>query len=64
MKPRFIDIDGRRYLWHDIVQLRREQLAAYAEATQPTLFQLLEDHRPTTQASAADRYLEPCLFDA
>jgi len=64
VKPRFIDIDGRRYLWHDIVQLRREQLAVYAQMTQPTLFQLLEDHRPATLASAADRYLEPSLFDA
>jgi hypothetical protein len=28
MKPRFIDIDGRRHAWADILELRRVQLAA------------------------------------
>jgi hypothetical protein len=26
--PRFIDIDSKRYLWRDLPQRRREQLAA------------------------------------
>jgi hypothetical protein len=30
--PKFIDIDGRRYLWRDLLQLRREQRAAFARA--------------------------------
>jgi hypothetical protein len=34
--PRFIEIDGRRYLWRDLVALRHAQ-ATPAEQ-QPTLF--------------------------
>ena len=33
--PRFIDIDGRRYLWRDLVALRQAQ--AQPRAEQPTL---------------------------
>ena len=53
--PRFIDIDGRRYLWRDLVALRQAQ--AQPRAEQPALFDLREDHRP-----AAERYREPSLF--
>jgi hypothetical protein len=59
---RFIEIDGKRYLWRDIVQLRREQRKAYAKAQQPALFELKEDHRPAAERTAAGRYLEPSLF--
>jgi hypothetical protein len=38
--PRFIDIDGRRYLWRDLLELRRTQ--ATPRATQPVLFPLRE----------------------
>ena len=62
MKPRFIDIEGTRYLWSDLVELRRAQLAAWREAQQPTLFELIDDSRPVTEHSATDRYLEPSLF--
>jgi hypothetical protein len=62
--PKFIDIDGKRYLWRDIAKLRQEQLRAAAEAApvQPPLFQLHEDFRPITERNAAARYLEPSLF--
>ena len=30
---------------------------------QPTLFPLVEDSRPSAQRKAADRYLQPSLFD-
>ena len=63
MKPRCIDIDGKRYLWCDIVELRRRQLAAWREAQQPVLFELRDDFRPASQQSSAGRYLEPTLFD-
>ena len=61
---KFIDIDGKRYLWRDIVKLRQEQLRAAAEAApmQPPLFALHEDFRPITERNAAARYLEPSLF--
>ena len=62
--PKFIDIDGKRYLWRDIVKLRQEQCRAAAEAApvQPPLFALREDFRPITERTAAIRYLEPSLF--
>jgi hypothetical protein len=41
--PRFIEIDGRRYLWRDLVALRRAQ-ATPAEQ-QPALFALVERSR-------------------
>lgn len=61
--PRFIQIDGKLYAWRAIIALRRAQLAAYVKAEQPALFDLLEDHRPATQTSAAGRYSEPMLFE-
>jgi hypothetical protein len=60
--PRFIDIDGKRYLWRDLLRLRREQRAAAREAGQPALFELHEDFRPPAERRAADRYREPNLF--
>lgn len=59
-RPRFIDIDGRRYLWRDMVQLYRAQ--ARPAAPQPTLFPLREDSRPPGERTAAYRYREPSLF--
>jgi len=58
--PRFIDIDGRRYLWRDLVALRRTQAVPAAE--QPTLFPLRDDSRPPGERTAAERYCEPSLF--
>jgi hypothetical protein len=60
--PRFTDIDGKRYLWRDIVELRRQQ-RRQAPPAQPTLFELKEDARPASQRSAAGRFAEPTLFD-
>lgn len=59
---RFIEIDGKRYAWKDILQKRREQINQ-ARQPQPTLFELREDHRPKTQTRAAGRFLEPLLFE-
>ena len=59
-QPRFIDIDGRRYLWRDLVALRRAQATPRAE--QPALFELRKDHRPPGERNAAERYREPSLF--
>jgi hypothetical protein len=58
--PRTIDIEGRRYLWRELVKLRRAQATPWPE--QPTLFELHEDHRPPGERSAAERYCEPSLF--
>jgi hypothetical protein len=59
---KFIEIDGKRYVWRDIVKLRRQQLEAFRKAHQPPLFELKDDHRPATERTAASRYLEPSLF--
>jgi hypothetical protein len=62
----FIVIDGRRYRWKDIVELRRTQLAALdaAQARQPALFERLhEDRRPPAERTAAGRYQQPGLFE-
>ena len=59
---RFIEIDGKRYAWRDIVALRREQ-AKRERQPQPTLFEIKEDARPASQRKAAGRYAEPTLFD-
>jgi hypothetical protein len=63
VKPRYIDIDGRRHLWSELLELRRTQLAECREAHQPALFELRADMRPETARTAAGRYLEPGLFD-
>lgn len=60
--PKFIEIDGKRRLWRDVLQLRREQKQACANATQPVLFELREDRRPPADRTAAGRYQEPSLF--
>ncbi len=60
--PKFIDIDGKRFAWRDLLQRRREQLAAAAKVEQPALFELKEDHRPASQRSATGRYREPSLL--
>jgi hypothetical protein len=62
--PRSIEIEGKRYLWRDIVQLRRQQKRAYARAQQPVLFELKEDCRPRTERTASGRYREPSLFSS
>ena len=38
--PKFIDIDGKRFLWRELLQRRREQVAAAARVEQPALFEL------------------------
>ena len=61
-QPTFIEIDGRRFVWRDLVEKRREQLKAAAKAVQPALFELRDDSRPASERTAARRYLEPSLF--
>ena len=59
---RFIEIDGKRHLWRDLLQLRREQCAAVAKREQPHLFPLKDDRRPIADRTAAGRFLEPSLL--
>lgn len=61
MAPASIVIDGKRFLWKDILKLRREQRKA-ARQHQLTLFELKDDSRPATQRTAGGRFTEPKLF--
>src|ERR1700730_19131527 len=61
-RAKFIDIDGKRFVWRELLQRRREQLAAAARVEQPVLFELKEDCRPIPERTAAGRYSEPSLF--
>jgi hypothetical protein len=58
--PRFVEIEGRRYLWRGLVALRRAQ--AMPRAAQPALFELIDDCRPPSERTAAGRYQAPSLF--
>ena len=58
---RTVEVDGKRYLWRDLLKLRREQKKAQRHA-QLTLFELKEDSRPEAQRSADGRYSQPLLF--
>ncbi len=60
--PTFIEIDGKRLLWREIVKRRREQLKAAAKAVQAALFGQKDDTRPACERTAAQRYLEPSSF--
>jgi hypothetical protein len=58
---KYLVLDNKRYLWRDILKLRREQRKAARQA-QPVLFELKDDERPKSQRSASSRYEEPSLF--
>ena len=61
--PSTILIDGKRYRWKDLVQLRREQREAARRVTQLELFgDLAEDSRPAHERTASGRYQQPSLF--
>jgi hypothetical protein len=60
--PKFIEIDGRRHLWRDLLQQRKEQQAAAARTQQLALFELKDDCRPATERTAGGRYQQPSLF--
>jgi hypothetical protein len=61
--PKFIEIDGKRFVWRELLQRRREQVAAAAKVEQPALFEMKADSRPIAERTAAGRYSEPNLFD-
>jgi hypothetical protein len=58
---KYLVLDGKRYLWKDILRLRKEQVKA-ARRVQPVLFELQEDERPKSQRTASLRFEEPTLF--
>ena len=63
-KPPYLMLDGRHYLWRDVLEQRRAQCAAVAEVRQLALFDLRDDIRPETHRTARGRFQQPGLFDA
>ncbi|MEA2951919.1 MAG: hypothetical protein QOJ96_1439 [Alphaproteobacteria bacterium] len=66
--PRVSDtliVDGHAFSWKRLCELRRDQLEAArkAEAAQLALFEAREDVRPSSERTAALRYLEPGLLE-
>jgi hypothetical protein len=62
---RFLILDGKPYLWSELVRLRREQLEAARRASashQLALFEIKHDCRPSAERKASARYLQPTLF--
>ena len=57
--PRFMDIDGKRYLWRELVERGKAQVKKAAIPEQPTLFAEHEDRRPPGERSAAETYDRP-----
>ena len=60
-KPKYLVLDNKRYLWRDILKLRREQCKA-AQQAQPVLFNLQDDERPKSQRTAAASTRNPRSF--
>lgn len=58
---RYVVIDGKRYAWRDILNLRREQKKTQRKA-QLALFELRDDSRPKSQITAHGRFEQPTLF--
>jgi len=58
-KPRFIEIDGRHYLWRDILELRRARTSAHGATCQPALPQVWHDCAPATCGQPASAILKP-----
>ena len=61
-RPATLMIDGKPYLWRDLLRMRREQLEPRRTLGQPTLFALRDDRRPAPECTAAGRYAQPSLF--
>jgi hypothetical protein len=59
---KYFILDGKKYLWSELVKMRREQLKAARQAAQLALFVLQDDSRPKSQRTAAGRLKEPMLF--
>jgi hypothetical protein len=59
---KYLVFDNKRYLWRDILKLRREQRKVARQA-QPALFELQDDQHPKSQSTASSRYKEPMLFE-
>jgi hypothetical protein len=51
-RTEIIDIAGKRCVWRELLQRRREQVAAAAKVAQSLLFGMKEDSRPPSGRGA------------
>jgi hypothetical protein len=58
---KYLVLDNKRYLWRDLLKLRREQRKA-ARQQQPVLFELKDNERPKCQRTASSHFEELWLF--
>jgi hypothetical protein len=61
VRLKFIEIEGKRYAWADILRMRREQRRALRQP-QLTLFPLRDDSRPAAHRTASGRVRKPDAF--
>jgi hypothetical protein len=63
-KPDTVFVGGHAFSWHELCELRRQQLEERkaAQPRQLALFELRDDCRPLAERTADGRYAEPTLF--
>jgi hypothetical protein len=59
---RFTEVDGKRYLWRDLMQMRRERKNAQARAQQSVLVLSKTTTAPQPSARPPANTWEPSLF--
>ena len=57
--PKFVEIEGKRFLWRELLQRRRDQLMAVGKTEQPALFELKEDRSRCLRATPPDATASP-----
>jgi hypothetical protein len=62
MTVKYFMLDGKKYLWTEIVRMRHEQIKTARQAAQLALFARQDDSRPKSQRTAAGRLEEPTLL--
>ena len=62
MTVKYFMLDGKKYLWKEILKMRQEQIKAAHQAAQLALFALQDDARPKSQSTASGRLEEPRSF--
>jgi hypothetical protein len=56
-------VGREKYLWTEILKMRKEQIKAARQAAQLALFTLQDDARPKSQCTASGRFEEPTFFE-
>jgi len=60
--PRFVEIDGHRYLWRDLVALRCAARKPLPAPRNPPFSNCARTAAPAGERNVAERYQAPSLF--